>query len=621
MRAVQERLFSAGERLGWEFRDRLHGWRHFDEPEPRPAVPNPSLHERFRMAAARHRGALGWAAAGAALALLAGWYDFSTLSSGGVGPAAVVAMAALTAAAAVAVGWLVVRRPLRLAREAHEARHDLAAAQAQATARSEQALAVWRAAHDAHNAAEWERVNRVPEWGAVRTLPGTRRIDVFGGSLQTWEAFLTTFGASMIAEAPPVRVLDLSEGTVAEELCRLAEATGHPVARQVLPEQLAASELLAGLGPREVADLLVESIHGGRREADREARAMDARILTAVCQAVAADLSLARVSEALVALLGEQQGPVQLSRAEWDEVRELFSPEYVRQAHDRFRVLEAHVHPLRNLRSASAARSAAPADLHCLMVDGGDQVFATDLFQDLAVQWALRAVRTEAPGTLIVAGADRLPLRHLERLADACERQQVRLVYLFRHLRDDATRLLGSGGVAVFMRLGNHEEAERAAQFIGRGHRFVLSQVTRGHGASQAHRSGTTQEESTSTSRRQAGSVLGPLDATRTRSRSWGVTNSYAEGTNWHYAETHRRVQEYLVEPAVLQNLPDYALLVVQQGQGTLELSAAAPRIQVADCNPDILTLPRVLTEPLPQGELPEGREARVGELMPPTRD
>ena len=36
------------------------------------------------------------------------------------------------------------------------------------------------------------------------------------------------------------------------------------------------------------------------------------------------------------------------------------------------------------------------------------------------------------------------------------------LTLLFRHLRDDATALLG-GGATAFMRLGNHQEAEQAA--------------------------------------------------------------------------------------------------------------------------------------------------------------
>ena len=63
---------------------------------------------------------------------------------------------------------------------------------------------------------------------------------------------------------------------------------------------------------------------------------------------------------------------------------------------------------------------------------------------------------------------------HLERLSDACERRRVPLTVMFRHLREDTGHLLG-GGTAAFMRLGHHAEAEQAASYIGRQHKFVLS--------------------------------------------------------------------------------------------------------------------------------------------------
>jgi hypothetical protein len=46
------------------------------------------------------------------------------------------------------------------------------------------------------------------------------------------------------------------------------------------------------------------------------------------------------------------------------------------------------------------------------------------------------------------------------------------------------------------------------------------------------------------------------------------------------------RVYEYAVEPSVLQNLPDRALLLAVRGP-------AAPRLQAVKCDPAIATLPR----------------------------
>jgi hypothetical protein len=604
------RLFDPGERLGWEFRDRLRYWRHFSESAPKGFVADPELRARLDRLTARRKAAVTWAVVAAIGGLLAGAYLLASLAPGSApnGVGLVLALLVLGGAA-----WACAWRPVRLLRQEREARSALEALEGRVQTRFEQAGMAWQDRAAVHNAAEWERVNRIPEWGAVRGAAGRGRIDVFGGSLTSWEGFLTTFGASMVADSPPVRVLDLSEGMVAEELCQLTRARGVAVSAEVLPGRLEASGLLAGLDAGQLADVLVESIHGERPDGQREARAVDARILGAICRAVSPALSLARVHEALVAAMGEPGSPRHLTPEEWDRIgTSLFSADYVRQAHERFRSLEAHLHPLRELGSAAEPAATAEAVLHCLSVGRDGEAFATDLFVDLAAQWAIRGVRSRPegrPGTLIVAGADRLRRRHLERLADACDRERVRLTYLFRHLRDDAELLLGSGATAVFMSLGNHAEAERAARFIGQGHRFVLSQLTLGHGGNRTHASGETEGESTGTSQMPV-----RWGTTETRSRSWGTTSSYAEGTNWHYAEKRQRVYEYMVEPTALQNLPDYALLVVQHGRGFdlgAEQLAGRPRIQVADCNPDIITLPRVLTQPLPDVELPPAPAAQ----------
>jgi hypothetical protein len=76
-------------------------------------------------------------------------------------------------------------------------------------------------------------------------------------------------------------------------------------------------------------------------------------------------------------------------------------------------------------------------------------------------------------------------------------------------------------------------------------------------------------------------------------SRNWSTARSWAESTNWTNAEASQRVYEYAVEPAVLQNLPDQALLLVTRGAG-------GPVLTSVECDPAIVTLPRVSSSPLP---------------------
>src|SRR5580658_299988 len=146
------------------------------------------------------------------------------------------------------------------------------------------------------------------------------------------------------------------------------------------------------------------------------------------------------------------------------------------------------------------------------------------------------------------------------------------------------------------MRLGNHAEADQAAAYIGRQHKFVLSQRTATLGGNQTlTRTDTDGYGATDTSSRSWREFhLGP--GTRSRgtstSRNWSTAQSWADGTSWSDATTTQRVYEYAVEPSVLQNLPDHALLLAAPG-------AAGPRLQAVECDPAIAALPGLTARPL----------------------
>jgi hypothetical protein len=53
-------------------------------------------------------------------------------------------------------------------------------------------------------------------------------------------------------------------------------------------------------------------------------------------------------------------------------------------------------------------------------------------------------------------------------------------------------------------------------------------------------------------------------------------------------------VYEYAVEPTTLQHLPDYAMLLVSSRPG------GGHWLAPVECNPEIVTLPRVSMDPLP---------------------
>ncbi|MFG2088202.1 MULTISPECIES: hypothetical protein [unclassified Spirillospora] len=628
----RDRLFSPEPRLGWIFRDRWWFLRPFPEPPPRQQALPDYLARRVTETeqAAQRRLSRTFPVSGGIGALL---LLFAACSAGGsAGDATVpigsLLLAVIAAGPGTALTWWAVRQRQH-ARQAYEL------AQQQITNGYQDQARHWQSRKHAHDAAERARLDGLPEWGAA-PRPG-RRLDVFGGTLWAWEALLTTYGTSTLA-VQPLLVLDLSREVVSRELVELSQAAWMGVDAQLLPSRQASSTLLTDMSPQDLVDAIVESMHGGTPDAARADRSMDGRILTKVCEALGGTITLGRIGAALRALMGEPDDGDLLTREERRHIAsDLFTVEYRRQAHANLSRIESYVHPLENLGTEPSEDGVGY--LTCIALDSQARNVRSELLTDLIVQWVTHRITASYDSTpaLVVAGADELARRHLERLSDACERRGVPLTLLFRRLRETSAEMIGGGAVA-FMRLGNHEDATRAADFIGRDHRFVLSQITKNVGGNESHTSTDTRGEgdsdtrstsrTTGTSRnwgtsrssgtsysggemfglfpdrstsyqrgRNRGGGTSTSDtegiATST-SRNWSAAYSFAEGTNWSDADTTQRVYEYAVEPVSLQHLPDHALLVVVSAPG------GGRTVTPVECDPAIITLDRVTTGPLP---------------------
>src|SRR6266567_3595286 len=293
---LRARLFAPGVRLGWIFRDRHQFAAPFAEPPPvRHAVP-PHLLAQRQSAARRLRVTLiASVLACGGLLVLFGLLTALASVLPQTGPLRVVVV--ILAIPGLVLAAVMAGRSGAASRAVEQAERDLAAGYTQQ-------LAAWTQRKAAHERAERARVDALDEWGAARTPPGTRRIDVFGGSLHGWEAFLTVYGTSVLAERP-VLVADFSRELVCRELALISRAAGAPVDVQVLPGQLAESSVLAGLTPEQLTAALVESMHPDDARSTRAQRSIDARILAAACAALGESVSVARLAAALRAAMGE----------------------------------------------------------------------------------------------------------------------------------------------------------------------------------------------------------------------------------------------------------------------------------------------------------------------------
>ncbi|MEY9861711.1 hypothetical protein ABH935_007354 [Catenulispora sp. GAS73] len=592
-------LFAPEERLGWSFSDRDQFRRAFTEPRPADAAP-PVEVDSDRLQAARKKlaGRLAWTWRFAVVGTVAAWavlVRHDRQPDHHLSPAPVLIYGGVGAAAAGGLWLVLVLTHLRLVRRFGTRRRGVQ------VRRQGAALQAWSARRAAFEEQETRRLSALPQWVSA-PAPGHRRIDVVGGNLWGWEAFLTVFGASALASRGPMVVLDLSGEQIVGELARGAVASGLDVDVQALPADLADSDLLAGLDVPSLVEIFVESLHGGDSNATRGERVLDARLLGALCDRLAAGgLTMPRIAAGARVLLNEPHDGAELSPAERaDLAGQVFSESYRQQSSGSLRVIEALADSLGGLGLRTHQRPTA--DLRCVSMAATWRSGAGDFLADLVVAWAARQIAGNAGAdagtgvaTLVLAGADELAPRHLERLSDLCNRRGTRLVVMFRHLREASFQMLGAGPVA-FMNLGNPQEASRAADFIGRENRFEISGLTRTVGGHQTHSvsdSDAGSEGLSHSAGKQRGTASPGLSHAPTRSwgRSWSQSRStdrtWAHSTTasntdtWSDAQSTQRVYEYTVEPRVLQQLPDYAMVLVEH-------AADGVQVKAVEINPDI---------------------------------
>jgi hypothetical protein len=593
-------LFAPGPRLGWVFRDRRRLVSPYAEPGPDSQAVAGQVAARRARAEKAWRFSLLWVAR-PLLPLAMVLYAAGALARDAAHRAHPGALAWLPFAVAAAglawPSWCLTR--LVLARRANPAQVHQAA------------LDGWQQRASGHEQAELARLDGVPEWASV-TSP-SRRTDVFGGTLDGWQSLLTVHGTSVLAKQP-LLVADFSGQLASSELTALARRHGVPGALYPLPTALGASGVMSGIAASQLANAVAEAIHAGAPGgATRAERAIDARVVMRLCGALGRSLTLERLAAAVQAALGQPVPGSQLTDDEWDLISgDLLGDAYRAQVGPSLVRLDAFLSDLARHAGTGPQQPAPPAWYTCLALEPGPRSAGAELLTALTVQWlTVRVTQSTASApAVIIAGADEITRGHLEALAGACERRGVPLTLLFRHLRDDATALIGGAGATAFMRLGNHHEAEQAASFIGRQHTFTVSGWTATQGGEHStsrtsgYSHGTSQSRGTSTTSGWNGNGIWDHTASggRTRSRDhgqsqdWSQSDAISDGESWSTSQSTQRVYEYAVEPVVLQHLPDGALLFPARGTADRDLLAV-------ECDPQIITLPGVAASLAPSDE------------------
>ncbi|GAA4725034.1 hypothetical protein Prum_077530 [Phytohabitans rumicis] len=580
-------LFAAGRRLGWVFEDPWQAFRPYRRPRPVPN-PDPDPDERRKL-----ERAVNWARDNRVPVVLGGAMA-GLIGLGCVTLLADIRLAALVFVGIVGVAAVLAELPVRRARADVDA-FDRRCADIRTGNVVNRAS--WEQARERHEAQERDRIEELAEWRAQELPPTSRRLDVFGGTHWGWEGLLTVFGSSTLGAGVPLTVVDLSGATVTEDLVRLAREHGHDTRVCHLPDDLPEFNPFAGMDAEQTVDTLVDLINPGPDAT------IDHYLLTEICAALGTDITINRILAAVRVAAGQRpdsRGPAgadpgPLGREERRHIaEEMFTDEYRQGVIGHLQRIESELSPLRRLGERPTG-GVEPPDSGLLSIVTPPQLGATRrrMFSDLLVRWLTHKVHTGAQrprSTLVIAGADDIATERMERLASACDRRGVHLVTFHARLRRDPRQAIGSGAVA-FMRLGDDTEAAAAAQFIGRDHRFVLSQLTHGVGQSES------------------------LTVGGTPGWRWVSSVSVTEQQSRSSGQSRQRVYEYAVEPTTLQSIPEYALLLVTHQQGKAV-------VQAVECSPSIVLQEKFL--PLAQrvrAEVPTSADRSALDRDAPTDD
>ncbi|MGW0252109.1 hypothetical protein ACWDYH_36335 [Nocardia goodfellowii] len=462
----------------------------------------------------------------------------------------------------------------------------------------ERAYAQWSAQVDTHDRHEQHRISSTMLWFPVRVGARQRRVDVFGGDADGWASLLATVGMSLLSAGERVLVLDYTEQQVAADFAALARDRAHAVNFTELPAENLA--VLGDLCAADIAEVIAETLQGIRGgEPNPQLRSLDAEFVELVAASLAAPITFARLAAGIRLLrkLYDGDNESMLSATEIHRINALVDAVGPSEtAREELRFLGGVLGLL-----AHDAQPATP--LH--WPRSGLSVVATadanprrkDLVDRLVVHRLTYDLRSGAIGdqatVLVVAGADHLGLSVVEALARHARRCGVRLILMFEHARGELTQLLGGADSAtVLMRMGNAAEAAAAADFVGRGYRFTLSQLTEQIGRSfTTGVADSTGSSVTNTSSDGYSGTTANSSEAFSRAQTWSSTVNWSNANSTSSSHTYSRAYEYTVEPTTFQALPSTAFVLVENHHGGW-------RVVSGDCNPGIALLDRVARTP-----------------------
>lgn len=606
------RLFSPPARWGWQAATPAPVTAAPPAPPPRPTWVEPPRPDTSSLHANRSRAVtrLVWRTAFTVLAVFA----FTTyqlviedeVAQYGDSASKVYQVALIVVAALLAISVLRAIGGLRLAmsnirkfeqpylamRSTEQQRHRAAVAQWEQTVR--------RHADQAADASrQAARQANGPLWFPVGPRSEPTRVDVFGGDPRRhgWASLLVTLGTALLAGGQRITVLDFTGQEVGESLVRVARAGGHPTSTVGLTgDRPVGLNVLDGLSHRDIAECVGHAVTSRPDGDHREERALVVDVLRIVLEALEGPVTFARLAAGVRVLC---QGTGDLTPQEVGKLAaRIGDVDQNEWAGRQLRFLARQLDLVQDVVAATpTGRPLWTNDRVTLIATDGGRGDRKELVDRLLVQLAQRAMagRGRPGGFLVVAGADHLGAATLQVLSEHARHAGVRLILMIDQPQGDLEKSAGTGGVVCVMKMYNHRDATVAAEFIGKGHKFVVNQITRQVGSTFTDGGGDSFAANTSDSNQnkqhRSGTVGKGTGISDSRGHTWTGTRNWSTADNVSTSTGTSRVYEFTVEPLEILGMPETAFILVDNsGQGR--------RVVMADANPGICLRERVSAIP-----------------------
>lgn len=464
--------------------------------------------------------------------------------------------------------------------------------------------AAMRARRDANTPKKAKTPKGGPQWYPVLPMAEPQRVDVLGGDTgrHGWAGLLVTVGSSALAAGRHVTVLDLTGQDVAGGLLAVAQARSLSTDRIDLPMDSPQINFLGSIARREIPECLSYVFTGRRESGDlRVERALIAEALGIVVGCLDGRLTFSRLAAGIQVLRSAVPAEV-LDDAEAarlaGRVGDLGSDEWtLRQLRFLASQLAMLDEPVGPSGAAGPDRLLWSGAHVCVVAGSGGRGDRRELQDRLVLQLAQHALQDGGrfAGLLAVAGADQLGAAALERLSDHARQAGVQLMMMIDQPQGELERIAGTGGAVCVMKMYNHRDAAIAADFIGREHKFVVSQVTAQLGRSFSDGGGDNFSASSNQSTnsrsglfRETGRRTGVGESrghTWTGARTWTATQNASDST------ATSRVYEFAVEPQQILGMPETAFIMVDN-------TGPARRVVMADSFPGICLFDGVSATP-----------------------